>query len=143
LDEQRSSGQRNHLWTTYTLRRKDGEPFVIKGNHLENFNGFDATLRRELLRWRLPVLLALYRTGSTLTFGKLQVSQEGITVGANTLPWEEVEEVEVTDERISVLRKGSHRCWAKVQVAGLPNALLFPALAQELSFPGAPVRAAR
>jgi hypothetical protein len=143
FEEKGSSERQSNLWRAYTLRRTDGKTFVIKGNHLEHIDRLGVTLRRELFHWMLPVLVATYRSGGTLTFGKLRVSQDGISVGASILPWEEVAEVEVTDECISVIRKGTRRCWAKAKTAGMPNAMLFPAVAQEIGLPGAPVHRAR
>jgi hypothetical protein len=129
------AARKDHLWTSYTLDRNDGERLVFKGNHLENIQGFGAAVREGMLRRRLPELLRRFAAGETLEFGMLRVGVDGITSGDATLPWEDLGRLQVNETDVAIFRRGMSRSWYKTRTANVPNVFLLEALVQARNAP--------
>jgi hypothetical protein len=95
---------------------------------------------RQLTPRLVPALTEAYESGGTVSFGRVLVSQQGITLSAwyppgELVPWSQVKSVHMTyiDSKngdyvheIVVGRKG--RETEEIRVAGLPNGIFLPAL---------------
>ncbi len=54
----------------------------------------------------LPRAIAAYNSGAVLPFGKLSLSQAGISNGQETLPWSDLDRVTFANGALLVMRKG-------------------------------------
>jgi hypothetical protein len=114
----------------FRLRTRGGRTLVFN-DHLVDVAHLGATIQEEIARRELPRALATCRKGGTVTFHTLQVSEQGLTVGAGkSLPWPEVDQVKLETNKlvgqVSVYRPGSWKAWVGVPAARVPNlAVLF------------------
>jgi hypothetical protein len=121
--------------TTGTGTRLPG----LKG-HRRELRDLVAEAVRQLAPRLVPALTEEYESGGTVSFGRVLVSQQGITLSAwyppgELVPWSQVKSVHMTyiDSKngdyvheIVVGRKG--RETEEIRVAGLPNGIFLPAL---------------
>jgi hypothetical protein len=121
--------------TTGTGTRLPG----LKG-HRRELRDLVAEAVRQLAPRLVPALTEAYESGGTVSFGRVLVSQQGITLSAwyppgELVPWSQVKSVHMTyiDSKngdyvheIVVGRKG--RETEEIRVAGLPNGIFLPAL---------------
>jgi hypothetical protein len=79
---------------------------------------------------QLPRAVAAYNAGQPVTFGPITVSQRGIAVGNKSLPWSEVQSVEIDRGWLNVNKKGERRPWRLLRIYAIPNCFVFEALVQ-------------
>jgi hypothetical protein len=113
-----------HVETSYnySVGRRDGQAFGF-GDWLENVQALGNALRERLT----PQLVAQGRTawqaGEVLDFGPLRLDREGLSRGAERLPFGELERVEVLNGWLHVRRAGQANDWYQClagEVANLP-----------------------
>ena len=121
--------------TTSTGTRLPG----LRG-HRRELRDLVAEAERRLAPRLVPALTEAYDCGSTVAFGRVLVSQQGITLPAwhppaELIPWPQVKSVHMTYinskhggyvHEIVVGRKGGET--EEIRVAGLPNGIFLPAL---------------
>ena len=121
--------------TTSTGTRLPG----LRG-HRRELRDLVAEAERQLAPRLVPALTEAYESGGTVSFGRVLVSQQGITLSAwyppgELVPWSKVKSVHMTYinskygdyvHEIVVGRKG--RETEEIHVTGLPNGIFLPAL---------------
>jgi hypothetical protein len=73
---------------------------------------------------REPLLarsLEAYKAGEGLDFEEFRVSRAGIEKDGVTLPWNEVEAVELQEKEVAVRRRGKWRTWLHAMAGDVPN----------------------
>ncbi len=115
----------------YTLLRADGKRFVFR--QYKNARQLGDIIRQETTARQLPQAQAAFQAGQTLTFGKLSLSQAGLSNGRETLPWSAVSGVRVVNGAILINRQGKGLAWARQPVSITPNFLVFLTLVQNLA----------
>lgn len=110
------------VWTShkYTVALANGESFRINNGFGKVGNLGDA-MQRMSANALLPRAIASYNSGAALPFGKLSVSQAGISNGKETLPWSDLERVTFGNGLLLVMRKGKRLRWAYTPVRSTPN----------------------
>lgn len=142
----RQPWQTTHRYTgtthVYTIKLNDGRKYTFD-DALSNVGELGSTIQQESLHHILPRLRQVYEAGQTIPFGALSISKAGISRGYNTLPWDQVKEVEIYEGFLNVystkeqtitdliFTKGKGT-WASVAVAKTPNAFVFKALVDEI-----------
>ncbi len=111
----------------YTVRQWDGTKAAF-GDQIKNVEALGNTIARETLRVLLPKVIEAYRAGSTITFGPLSVSQQGVSNGKEMLPWSQIKGIEVKRGIVSVKKEGKWLNWSTVRVPKIPNFFVFNAL---------------
>jgi transposase len=79
----------------------------------------------------LPRAHEAYQAGASVDFGPFSVSRAGITKGKATLPWEQVEQVELRQGVLHIRKKGERRDWAFAMASKIPNLPVLMALANQ------------
>jgi hypothetical protein len=67
-------------------------------------------------------------TGSRVAFGPLSVGPGGITAGDQSLPWSEIDDVQIRKGMMSVKKAGKWLAWKRAQVSQIPNYFILDAL---------------
>ncbi len=120
-------------WIVLTLQSRDGTQIRLAG--LQYANRLRAAIIQETLPRLLPAARAMYDSGTTVQFGRLGVSQQGLHDGQDVLPWAEVNEVKLAEtmdsQAVGISKKGKWLYWSKVAIGKVPNAHVFFALVQE------------
>lgn len=117
---------------TFTVRsckvQLDGGRKYTFNNALRNVPELIATIQQEVTPRILARASDAYHAGETIPFGKLGVSEAGISRGKRTLPWDQVKRVTVDKGVITVRKQGSLLKWTSVPVAETPNFFVFASL---------------
>jgi hypothetical protein len=84
---------------------------------------------------QFPKAIGLYNAGQAVSFGKLTVSQRGIAMGNQMVPWSDVKrEKGSTWANVTVQKEGrSVRAWERVSLSSnIPNYFVFDELVQAI-----------
>ncbi len=98
---------------------------ITFNNALYNVGQLINTVQQEVTPRILARARQDYEAGQAVPFGKLSISQAGISKGGKTLPWNQVERVTVDKGTITVKKRGRLLKWASVTVAEMPNFFVF------------------
>jgi hypothetical protein len=85
-------------------------------------------LDTEVTRAQLPTAIDRLNAGNSVSFGPLTLSPTGIAAGGQSLPWNEVAEVQTRKGVVSVRKTGKWLAWKRAQVSEIPNYFVFDAL---------------
>jgi hypothetical protein len=80
----------------------------------------------------VPRALHSIQTGQTLTFAQFSIDIQGISNGRESIPWQQVEAVNVNQGQISIQKAGKFFSWGSAPVSKIPNFLVFIALSEEM-----------
>jgi Family of unknown function (DUF6585) len=111
-----SFGTKHSFW----LRRRDGHQVKLT-HYLDGINGLGEHILAETRQRKLPVALEQIVAGEEVRFGDLRVSRKSISVGGNTLLWNEAGSVKVEQGSMALWRKGSLFPIIRLQTSGIPN----------------------
>jgi hypothetical protein len=83
----------------------------------------------EVTRCLLPGALAGYAQGAAVWFGPAGFSQQGVTVGSQTLPWRAVAKIQTQSSMLTIRRRGNWlRYWQSFKSESVPNLCVLEAL---------------
>lgn len=121
-----------HTNTThiYTMRLADGRKFVFN-NQVDKIAGLGAAMQKACAERLFPRARAAYDAGKTVAFSPFAVSHTGLSQGGKTLPWEQVERVELRRGMLHIRQKGQRRDWAFAMASKIPNLPVLMALANQ------------
>jgi hypothetical protein len=111
----------------YTVRRT-GAPELKLNDALDNVEQLGNEVQQQAYRRLMPRAIETFRSGGVVQFGKLKVSQQGLSNGKETLPWSEVKGVKLEGGVVSVAKQGKWLNWASATVAQTPNIFVFAGL---------------
>jgi hypothetical protein len=95
------------------------------------FKGLMDHLIQERVRRQLPQMIATYRAGTPIVFGRVTISQLGIEAdqGKKRLSWNDVSTIEVTDQQVRIhSRRDTIFFWQRLDRRMVPDAVLLQAL---------------
>jgi hypothetical protein len=95
------------------------------------FKGLVDHLILDRVRSQLPQIIATYRAGTPIVFGRVTVTQQGIEVdqGKKRLSWNEVSAIEVTDQQVRIhSRRDTIFIWQRLDRRMVPGAVLLQEL---------------
>jgi hypothetical protein len=112
----------------YTVRRNDGTTFKFN-DQLSNVETLGDTIVGETTRLQYPRYVAAYQAGQTVNFGRISLSQQGVSNGKELLPWQQIQELTGKGGFISFQQKGNTPVkWTPVMAHNIPNVSVFVAL---------------
>ena len=111
----------------YTVRRGDGATFKFS-DKFHKVGDLGTIIERETSRRLLPKAIAAYNAGMPVTFGKLTVSQQGVSNGKELLPWYQIKGIQVNRGIVTVSKEGKWLNWASIAVSRTPNIFVFMGL---------------
>lgn len=115
----------------YTLRTADGQKIVF-GNSIKKVEQLGTLVQQQVNQLRFPGAVSAYNAGQVVNFGPLAVSQMGLTKGNQTVPWNEIQGVQVQKGYIKVKKQGKWLNFANVRVSAVPNVFVFLALVDRI-----------
>lgn len=119
------------IYRAYTIADRNGRKAVFTGDFV-GVQALGDTIQREVSERLLPHALEAFEAGETVRFGKLSLSHEGLSNDRETIPWDQVEEVKLERDIITVRKEGTWLSWANVTVGGTPNVLVFLTLVDRI-----------
>lgn len=116
----------------YTLRRSDG--YQVKLNNLtKEIAELGSAMMQGVTRELVPRALHAMQNGQTLTFAPFSINQQGISNRQdNIIPWQQVQEVDVKQGRVSIKRVGAAQSSWTTTVAKIPNFFVFIVIVEEM-----------
>lgn len=117
------------LWTSYlyTVTMTNGETARVN-NAFGQARKLGDVIQRMSANALLPRAIAAYQSGATLPFGKISLSQAGISNGRETVPWNMVNDPTFRNGNLIVTRKDRRLAWVSTPVAKTPNIYVLTAL---------------
>jgi hypothetical protein len=85
-------------------------------------------IEKKTLKYMLPPALEAFEAGETLVFGKLQVTQEGLSNGKVTLPWSEAEDAWITKYSVCISPRDVSKPLLECSALKAPNLHVFLAV---------------
>jgi hypothetical protein len=114
-----------------TVRCSNGQHYHFDDT-LPDLKRLAELIRSQTLPHLLPRSLDALGAGHEVAFGKLRVGPAGLIRERDKLPWEQVKEIKIDDDKVAITRKGNWLAWASVPVSEVHNAHVFGALVQKL-----------
>ena len=110
------------VWTSrrYNITLATGQRALVNNAFAQAGKLGDA-IQRMSANTLLPRAIASYHSGATLPFGRLSLSQAGISNGKETLPWSDVQGIALLNGRVNVYRKGKRLAWTTTRISATPN----------------------
>lgn len=99
---------RRLLGTTLTLTRADGEQVGLPST-LGDFDALGRRVQEETFRRLFPIFWDQFQAGEPVEFGPVVCSPDGVTIGKETLPWNEVESLERAGDKLEMKRVGKKK----------------------------------
>lgn len=115
------------IFYAHTLQLRDGV------NHtLTRLNINQATLgkiiKEQVVPLQLPAAVAAFQENQTITFGKVQVNAQGITVGKRLLPLSQIKSVSLQGYQLVIYDIIQRKPWCKLRANSIPDLFLLFAL---------------
>ncbi len=115
------------LWA-YTIQLRDGVKYTLTRLNIKQ-ESLGKIIKEQVVPLQLPAIADAFQAGQTLTFGRVRVSQQGITVDTHLLPWPQVKSVSLEGNRLVVYNITQRKPWQRLQAKHIPNLFLLFALA--------------
>jgi hypothetical protein len=119
----------------YVLYPADnGEPLVLSGMCVKN-RAFRIHCEHEIARYLLPECTTAYKAGQTVNFGMVNVTSQGLSMGANgekQLPRAQVGSIGERRGMLIICEKGTLATWASIDVSTIYNFSIFFSLVKQI-----------
>lgn len=116
--------------------RVSGYTFQLRNGSKHTLNRFNMRMdilskliQEQVVPLQLPTAIDAYQTGQTLTFGKVRVNQQGISIGERSLPWPQVKSVTLQENKLAIFDITQRKPWGSVKAKEIPNLFLLFELA--------------
>lgn len=115
----------------YTIALANGETVRID-NTFGKAGQLGNAIQRMSANTLLPRALASYQSGASLPFGKISISQAGISNDKETVPWSNIKQVTRHNGAIIIKRTDKRLNWVATPIAGTPNIYVLLALVDRI-----------
>ncbi len=85
----------------------------------------------ETLPFLWPQAQAAWESGTPLDFGKLRISQQGLSQGKETLPWSALQKIKINGAQLLVYKKGKWTHSLNFSLSDIPNSHVLLALLEQ------------
>jgi hypothetical protein len=116
----------------YTLQTNDGKKYVFNDS-IKQAEQLGTQLQNVITSIRLPEAYSAFQSGQTVNFGPLSISQSGVSKGNQTVPWNEIQGVEVVKGHVKFKKQGAWFNFANVGVSQIPNLFVFLSLVDRIT----------
>jgi hypothetical protein len=103
---------------------------VIFDDSLPKLETLGEIVQKQTLNHLLPQALKMFEAGDTLRYGKLGVDRHGLIHEKELLPWKELQEFQVGEDAIRIIKKGKWRAWQSLTKDRIPNCHVLQALVE-------------
>ncbi|GEM_PF-3443653 len=110
----------------YTIQTKDGQIIII--DEIIANEELGKHLNYELFKHLMPSLKFNYSVGQEVIFGEITISKHGIKAQNATLPWLEVERIDISAGKLYIRKKNSgwlDKNWYVIEVSTIYNLYIF------------------
>jgi hypothetical protein len=119
------------LWDAgLTVSRGDGVEAHF-GPALSDYAQLAEEVQKRTFTALWPSVRNRFRRGEAISFGELEVGPVGLAHAGKLLPWRELKELTIAQNKLSIKQAGKWLPWALLELSGVPNPHLLFALAEE------------
>lgn len=115
----------------YTLITRDGRQAKVTGFY-EKPEEWGPAIQAEITAAQLPGVMAALQSGASLEFGPLVINRGGLATGSRTLPWSEIQAIEVQQGYLRIKRSNGWLRWSAKPVSQIPNFFVFVTAANQM-----------
>lgn len=105
---------------SYSLLLANGKK-VHFNNTFKNVPTLGETIQRMSANVLLPRAIASYQSGASIPFGKISISQAGVSNGKETVPWSNIKHLAVQNGALNIRRTDKRLAWVNTPTAKTPN----------------------
>jgi hypothetical protein len=117
---------------TYNLRLRDGSRLKYSNYTVNNVKKLGEIILHETSQVLYPKAMKAYNKGKTVDFGKLGISEDGLSYGSSLLTWDEIEAVRIKKGYIHVRKRDKWLNWCNIPFSTVPNPLVFISLVNQI-----------
>lgn len=125
----------------YRLQKHDGSALTLFHMNINLLN-LSTLIKEQIVPLQIPSMIGAFQQGQTLDFGKIQVNQQGITLGTRQLPWSSIKSIRQEMNRVVIYDIIHNKPQCKLPVVRVPDLFLLFALAdyaRDISGPKEPL----
>ncbi len=112
----------------HRLQLRNGASYMLTRFNIKQ-DALGKIVEEQIVPAQLPAVVEAYQAGQTITFGQVRVSRQGISVGAQLLPWDQVKSVSLLGSRLVIYDITRRKPWCSLPEKKIPNLFLLFALA--------------
>ncbi len=120
--------RRRYGWK-YVFQCDDGQRFTFAGH--EGALALSYVVDKEINARLLPGAIAAYDAGRPVSFGAIQISQEGLQIGHKAVAWQNILSIEMEGDQI-IVRLPDWEHWVGNSKAATPNVSVLKAVIQHI-----------
>lgn len=147
---------RTKVKRTYTIRTVDGKTLVFD-HDIPDVARLGHGIERRVTRFLLPQLLDAYYAGQRISFERIALHQDGVSItrerlqqekqarrGKNRrhktegqqeiLPWHDIQHISVDDTSLSIYKKGQYWDWFTLPINAIPNANVLKGMVDTIEY---------
>ncbi|MBN1427520.1 MAG: hypothetical protein JXB07_03990 [Anaerolineae bacterium] len=114
----------------HTLHSVDGRELQLT-RRIHEIEKLGPMLHQAVTKHKMPIAVDTLKSGGTVNFGPIAISNQGMTFRKKLIPWDEIKGVRIQNGTIMVNRAGKFM-WGGAQASQIPNLYLFLALADQI-----------
>ena len=111
---------RSGMKLTFQVRRNDGT-LLKYGSAIKGVGELGTIIQESVTRVQLPRVIEAFNGGAQMPFGMLNVSQRGLNDGKKIIPWEQIDTIEVHQNKVALRQNGRVQTLGGVKASELPN----------------------
>ncbi|GHO79301.1 hypothetical protein KSD_70720 [Ktedonobacter sp. SOSP1-85] len=115
----------------YLVQLVDGSQ-IAPGLLIADIEELGDAIEQEMTRLFLPTFLADYEAGKPLVFPGLCITNQYISSSEEKIPWIQVEQFEVSSEKLVISERGSSQARLSLPVQQIPNLCVLLALLEHI-----------
>jgi hypothetical protein len=120
------------MFYTFIIQTAIGRSFKLT-NAVEDIELLGAHVEQATFLYLYLQALACYQQDAIITFGKLGISQTGLHVGKNILPWSHLRDIMIQDGSVRIRQHNKWLAWKSIAVADVKNIHVALPLIEELA----------
>lgn len=137
------NGATAHVTYLYKLSCPSGTQTAISGidggiGGIERPREWGTEIQRAVTSAQLPGAVAALERGEDLSFGDITVNRDGISARGKSVPWGQLQEIQVKDGYVSLKQAGQWRSLSTTPVKNIANYFVFEALAERMGMMSRP-----
>jgi hypothetical protein len=108
------------MFYTFIIQTATGRSFKLT-NAVEDIELLGAHIEQATFLHLYLQALTGYKQGEIVIFGKLGISQTGLHVGKNSLPWSHLRDIMIQEGSIRIRQHNKWLAWKSITVADVEN----------------------
>ena len=115
----------------YTITTINGTKINVDSS-IKEIKELIQLIQNKIYELQFPRYKEIYNRGETISFGKLSLSQSGITEESKNIIWEDIRKIKVEDCVVRIYIKGKTFSWDSISTSEISNYFVFMSFINEI-----------